>query len=457
MNGWARGARPGGGVSGGGPLATLGSRNPPPGFARRSKVRPVFAPAVLLAAVLPAADWPQFRGPGGQGHAPAAETGLPVEWSDTENVAWAVETPPGWSSPVVVGDRICLTAAEPDGDANTLSALCLGTADGAELWRVDLFEQPGDVSTHSKNSRASPTPVFARLNDGKAAGGSLFVHFGPNATARLDAVDGRVIWERTDIGYEPVHGGGASPVLAETPTGPILFFPCDGGSDPFVVALDAATGETRWRRERPDVGASRTFSFATPLVIEVNGESQIVSPASDQVLAYRPADGSVVWRVDYSGFSVTPRPVFGRGKVFLSTSFMRPTVLAIDPVAAADGPGGATVWDLKRGGPNTPSPLLIGEKLYLVSDNGVASCVDADTGEAVWTERLGGDFSASPTFADGRIYWLGEDGVCTVTAPGRTFEKLAVNRLPGRTLASPAVSGGAVYLRTDAKLYKLAR
>ena len=409
----------------------------------------------LVAASAQAADWPQFRGPGGQGHAPAEETGLPVEWSDSENVAWAVDVPPGWSSPVVVGDRVYLTAAEPDGDGAALSALCLGTADGAELWRAGLFTRPGDASMHPKNSRASPTPVFAELDDGKATGGSLFVHFGPNATARLDAADGRVIWERTDIGYEPVHGGGASPVLAETPDGTILFFPCDGGSDPFVVALDAATGETRWRKPRPDVGASRTFSFATPLVIEVNGELQIISPASDQVLAYRPADGEVIWKANYSGFSVTPRPVHGRGKVFLSTSFMRPTVLAVDPSGTGDVTASAVAWTLKRGGPNTPSPLLIGEELYLVSDNGVASCVDADTGDVIWTERLGGDFSASPVFADGRIYWLDENGKCTVAAPGRTFEKLAVNALPGRTLASPAVSGGAIYLRTDAKMYKL--
>ena len=431
----------------------------------RHALRSLAAVIPLLAAVPPAAgDWPQFRGPTGQGIAPADETGLPIEWSATKNVAWSVETPPGWSSPVVVGDRIFLTAATPvpdDGDGNTLSALCLGATDGAELWRVDLFQQADAVQMHSKNSRASPTPIFAELNDGETTGGSLFVHFGPNATARLDAADGRVVWERTDIGYSPVHGGGASPVLAPTPDGPVLFFPCDGASDPFVVALDPATGETRWRKARPDVGASRTFSFATPLVIEVGGRPQIVSPASDQVLAYAPADGRAVWRATYSGFSVTPRPVYGRGKVFLSTSFMRPTVLAIDPAEAEQGGTGdptdsAVAWELKRGGPNTPSPLLIGGDLYLVSDSGVASCVDAGTGAVVWTQRLGGNFSASPTFADGRIYWLDEDGACTVTAVGREYEELAVNRLPGRTLASPAVSGGAIYLRTDAKLWKLA-
>ena len=417
----------------------------------------------LIAAVFPPADgaaWPQFRGPGGQGHA-AAGADPPVEWGEDRNVAWAVDAPPGWSSPVVADGRIYLTAAEPGGGGDyVLSALCLNFADGAELWRRDLFTQPADAATHSKNSRATPTPTFARLDDGETAAGSLFVHFGPKSTARLDAADGRVIWDRTDIDYAPVHGAGASPVLTGTPGGPVLFFPCDGGADPFVVALDAATGVTRWRAERPDVGASRTFSFATPLVIDVGGEAQIVSPASDQVLAYAPADGRAVWKADYSGFSVTPRPVFGRGKLFLSTSFMRPTVYAIDPAGAGDVTDSAVAWTLKRGGPNTPSPLLVGAELYLVSDNGVASCVDADSGAVVWTNRLGGDFSASPTYVPGgdagpRIYWLDEDGVCTVTAAGREFRKLATNRLPGRTLASPAVVGDALLVRTDERLYRL--
>ena len=437
-------------------------------------LRPALFCLTLAACGPPcgAADWPEFRGPDAQGHAPADETGLPVEWSQSgnaaKNVAWAVDTPPGWSSPVVVGDRVYLTAAsEPEGGEATLSALCLSAADGSILWDVPLFRKSTEERMHKKNSRASPTPVFARLADGKATGGSLFVHFGPGGTARLDAADGSVIWERDDITYPPVHGGGPSPVLVrDVADGPILFFPCDGGEDPFVVALDALTGETRWRKPRPDVGATKTFSFATPLVTDPDGAGplgeQILSPATDQIVAYDPATGEELWAVPYEGFSVTPRPVVGGGKVFLSTSFMRPTVLAIDLARAnAAGPGDdgerAIAWDLTRGGPNTPSPLLIDGRLYLVSDNGVASCVEADTGESVWTERLGGNFSASPTYADGRIYWLDEDGRCTVSAPGDEYRELAVNRLPGRTLASPAISGGAIYVRTDAKLFKLVK
>ncbi|NNJ25042.1 PQQ-binding-like beta-propeller repeat protein [Alienimonas chondri] len=430
--------------------------------------------AALLATTASAADWPQFRGPDAQGHAPVDETGLPVEWSETKNVAWAVDTPPGWSSPVVVGDRVYLTAAsEPQGGEVTLSALCLSTADGSVIWENDLFEKSTEERMHKKNSRASPTPIFARLSDGSAEDGALFVHFGPGATARLKADDGSVVWTRDDIDYPPVHGGGPSPVLVhDLPGGPILFFPCDGGEDPFVIALDARTGETRWKKDRPDVGASKTFSFATPLLFDADGPgpapTQILSQATNQVVAYDAATGDALWAVPYEGFSVTPRPVVGDGNLFLSTGFMRPTVMAIDLQQAAaagppraDGPvdaaGDAIVWDLSRGGPTTPSLLLIDGLLYFVSDNGVASCVEADSGEVVWNERLGGNFSASPTYADGRIYWLDEDGKCTVSAPGREYRELAVNELPGRTLASPAVSGGAIYLRTDSKLFKLAK
>ncbi|MFH5802723.1 PQQ-binding-like beta-propeller repeat protein [Alienimonas sp. DA493] len=435
--------------------------------------------ALTAAAAAPAGDWPEFRGPDAQGHAPADETGLPVEWSETKNVAWAVDTPPGWSSPVVVGDRVYLTAAaEPEDGAATLSALCLSTEDGSVVWETELFRKSTEERMHSKNSRASPTPIFARLADGSAEDGALFVHFGPNATARLKADDGAVVWKRDDIDYPPVHGGGPSPALVQNVEGgPILFLPCDGGEDPFVIALDALTGETKWRKDRPNVGATKTFSFATPLVVQVpsdGGDSdgpadqQILSPATNMIVAYDPADGEELWAVPYEGFSVTPRPVVGHGKVYLSTGFMRPTVLAIDLAEALaagppddDGPvdaaEDAVAWDVSRGGPNTPSPLLIGDLLYFVSDKGVASCVDAQTGEVVWTERLGGNFSASPIYADGRIYWLDEDGRCTVSAPGEEYRELAVNELPGRTLASPAVSGGAIYLRTDETLFKLAK
>lgn len=439
--------------------------------------------AVPLAPAC-AGDWPEFRGPGAQGHAPADETGLPVEWSfvarkAAQNVVWAVDTPPGWSSPVVVGDRVYLTAAAPPrGGEAELSALCLSTEDGSTIWEVPLFEKSTREKLHKKNSRASPTAVYAELGDGRTSpkggrGGSLFVHFGPGGTARLDAADGSVVWSREDITYPPVHGAGASPLLVKDAAGgPVLFFPCDGGTNPFVVALNALTGETRWRKKRPDVGASKTFSFATPLAVDPDGPGpageHILSQATDQVVAYDPASGDALWAVPYSGFSVTPRPVVGRGKAFLSTGFMKPTVMAIDLKRAqaagpptdrgpANGAERAIAWEVARGGPNTPSLLLIDDLLYFVSDNGIASCVEADTGEKVWTERLGGNFSASPTFADGRIYWLNEDGGCTVTTAGRQFRKLAFNQLPGATLASPAISGGAIYLRTDSKLFKLAK
>ena len=414
---------------------------------------------LLLAATASAGNWPQFRGPDGQGHAPADETGLPVEWSAEKNVAWAVDVPGGWSSPVVWGDRIFLTAAVPadaDGPEGTvLSVLCLSTRDGRELWRRDVFRRTAaDDGIHYKNSHASPTPV--------TDGASLWVHFGTHGTARLACGDGRVLWTAAER-YEPRHGPGNSPVLVDPTPDDIstddrlLFVNCDGEDRAFVVAYDAATGAERWRRDRPAVDDPKTFSFATPLAIRVGDDTQIVSPATDQVIAYRAADGEPLWRVGYNGFSVTPRPVYGHGLVYVATSFMRPEVIAIDPTGRGEVTESNVAWSLSKSAPNTPSPLLVGDELYFVSDRGVASCVDAKTGDAYWVERLGGNFSASPTFADGRIYWQDEDGLTVVTAPGTEYRELARNTLPGRTLATLAVSGGAIYLRTDETFYKLVR
>jgi len=172
--------------------------------------------------------------------------------------------------------------------------------------------------------------------------------------------------------------------------------------------------------------------------------------------AYDPQTGREIWRVSYAdGFSNVPRPVYGHGLVYIATGFQQPSLLAV----RADGAGDVTkthiAWTLRRGAPLTPSPLLVGDELYLVSDGGIASCLDAKTGEAHWLQRLGGEYSASPVFVDGRIYFLSEGGVATVIAPGREFHQLARSSLDGETLASMAVSGGSIFIRTDSHLYRL--
>lgn len=391
-----------------------------------------------------AEEWPQFRGPTGQGH--AAATGLPVEWGPQTNVAWRQEIPgSGWSSPVVSGGKIFVTSAIPAEDREQvlfLSALCVDAADGAILWRSDVFEQDltSSPNIHGKNSHASPTPIVS--------GGRLYVHFGHQGTACLDS-QGKVLWRNREVQYAPVHGNGGSPVLVDGK----LIFSCDGASDPFVVALDARDGHVVWRTQR-DTQAARMFSFSTPLVIEVDGARQVVSPGSDVVCAYDPADGREIWRVRYSGYSVIPRPVYAGGLVLVCTGYDSPGLLAIRPDGKGDVTDTHVAWSFKRGVPHCPSLLAVGQELYMVSDRGAATCLDLASGEVHWQQRVGGNFSASPLYAQGRIYLQSEDGEGIVLAAGRKFEVLQRNPLGERTLASYAVADGALLVRSEKHLYR---
>ncbi len=395
---------------------------------------------------LRAENWPQFRGPDGQGHTSARS--LPTQWSDTQNVAWKQDLPgEGWSSPVVWDNRIYLTTAVPSQtvkDEYSLRALCLAGETGKIVWDVEVFKQtPQDTQRiHSKNSHASPTPV----TDGRR----LFVHFGAQGTAAL-SLAGEILWKNEDLDYSMVHGNGGSPVLVEG----LLVFSCDGSQNPFVVALDHETGKIRWKKNRPPVSNRKKFSFSTPLVIEVDGQKQIISPATDQVIAYRPRDGAEIWTVGYEGYSIIPRPVFGQGLVFLSTSYQSPVAMAISPEGTGDLPAANIAWKIRRAAPHTPSMLLVGSEIYMVSDRGIATCADAKTGKVHWQERLGGNYSASPLYGDGKIYFQSEEGEGIVIRAGRTFEELARNHMNSRTLASYAVIGSDFLIRAESALYRI--
>jgi len=249
-----------------------------------------------------------------------------------------------------------------------------------------------------------------------------------------------------------VHGTGGSPVLVND----LLVISCDGGDVQFVVGLDKRTGKVRWKTDRDGLVSVKHFAFATPLAIETSRGQQVVSPGPDQVVSYDPKNGKALWHSRYKGgYSLVPRPVFGKGLVYVCSGYDSPILFAIRPEGKGDVTDTHVAWSVKKGVPHNPSPLLVGDELYLVSDRGIASCLDAATGEEIWQERVGGNYSASPIFADGRIYLLNEDGGTTVVAAGREFKELAKNQLEGRTLASPAVSGHAIYLRTDTHLYRI--
>ena len=396
---------------------------------------------LLLPLAVQAQEWPQFRGPEGQGLSKV--TSAPVKWSDSSpNVKWKVAIDGlGWSSPVVQENHVWLTTATEGG--KSLRAVCVDAAAGKILHNVEVFHVDSPGPKHGKNSFASPTPVLDKDR--------VYVHFGPNGTACL-ATDGKVLWKQQSLKYNPVHGAGSSPVLV----GEALMFTCDGVESPYLIALDRKTGNPRWKAAREPNPDQKKFSFCTPLPIEVGKTIQVVSPFAGGVTSYDPATGRPIWYVRYAnGYSVVPRPVYGHGMIYLSTGFDTPAILAI----RVDGKGDVTeshvAWKLDKGAPRNSSPLLVGDELYIVSDQGVASCIEAKTGKVHWQERIGGNFSASPTFAAGNLYFVSEEGVTTVVKPGTTFTQVAKNELKAKTFASPAPIEGAMFFRTEKELLRI--
>jgi outer membrane protein assembly factor BamB len=407
--------------------------------------------SVCFAAAARAAEWPQFRGPTGQGL--AGDARLPSHWDGGKNRVWTVQPPgTGWSSPIVAGDRIFLTSAipvpgtggEPDHD---LAVLALDAATGEPIWRCDLFRQKASEAPriHKKNSHASPTPVF---EDGR-----IYAHFGHMGTGCVDARDGRVLWSTRQHAYAPVHGNGGSPVLA----GDLLVFTADAASDPAVIALRKRDGKTAWRTPRQSA-ANRSFSFCTPLVIDNGGRPQIIAPGSGVVQALNPRDGSEIWRVHYGqGYSVVPRPVFAGGLLYICTGYDKPELLAIrvTPDLRGDVTDSAVAWTQGKYIPHNPSPLWHDGKLYLLADNGILSCLDAATGEPFFQERCTGPASASPLLAGGLLYLTDERGMTAVVEPGTGLKIVARNDLEERVLASPVPLGSDLLLRTETALHRI--
>ncbi|MDX1926494.1 MAG: PQQ-binding-like beta-propeller repeat protein [Pirellulaceae bacterium] len=395
-----------------------------------------------------AEDWPEFRGPNGQGIYAAKE--LPLKWSKTEGVKWRTELPGnGWSSPIVVKGIVYVTAAvpvtqganeKPDLD---LMLMMIDVQSGKLLKSVKIFTQSGADSPgiHSKNSHASPTPLVDEDR--------LYLHFGHQGTACTD-LQGKILWSNKELSYPPVHGNGGSPVVADK----LLIFSRDGADISEVTALDKMTGKVVWKRER-DVPADKKFSFCTPLVLEAAGKKQLILPGSNVVQSLVPETGEEIWRLTYDGYSVIPRPIYADGLVFVCTGYNRPSLLAIDPTGTGDVTTTHLKWKSDANVPHTPSLVASGGKIFMVSDKGIASGVESATGKEVWKERIGGNFSASPLLVGDRMYMLSEEGDATILQVGDTPTELAKNKLTERCLASPAIVGNDLLIRSANALYRV--
>ena len=421
---------------------------------------------LLVAAGLAAwgADWPRFRGPDGMGVAEGARP--PVKWSATENVAWKATVPGvGWSSPVVVGDRVYLTTAVSSGpieemkkglyfggnrgkvtDEHRFLAIALDAGTGKVVWERELWRGVPPGSRHLKNSFASETPV--------ADGERIYFYFGQIGLFALDRT-GKIVWTLRNEPVETRYGWGtaASPVVHKGR----IYIVNDNDSASYLMAVDAKTGKVIWRVARPD----EKSNWSTPFVWEHDGTAEIVTTGTVKNRSYD-LDGKLLWEMGGMSSIAIPTPMAKHGLLYLTSGYVgdenRP-VFAIRPGARGVVGEKHIAWKLPQAGPYNPTPLLYGDYYYTLLDRGFFTCHDARTGKEIYGKQRidpgAGAFTASPVAANGKIYLLSEDGDTFVVEAGAEFKVMGKNSLDEMTMATPAVAGDALFIRTVSKVYKI--
>jgi outer membrane protein assembly factor BamB len=407
----------------------------------------LFTTLTLAAAVFAGDNWPRFRGPTGDGHADAKK--LPVTWSETENVVWKTAIHyRGWSSPVVWGDQVWLTTATEDG--RQMFAVCLDRATGKIVHDLKVFEvAKPDPLNNKSNTYASPTPVIEE--------GRVYVHFGSYGTMCLDTKTGKEIWSRRDLKCDHWRGPASSPILYRD----LLILTFDGYDVQYLAALDKTTGKTVWKTDRNfDYTAIKNNgdlkkAYATPNVVTVDGKPQLLTASALWSAAYDPQTGTELWRVQHGGMNTAVTPLFGDGKVFVCTSDGGLQLVAMRPDGHGDVTATHIAWSLGKNVPNRSSPILVDDRLYMANGSGVLSCVDIKAGKVLWTERVNGAYWASPVYAAGRLYLFNDSGTGYVGEVSPAWKKLAENKLDEGCMASPAVAGESLFVRTKTHLYRI--
>ena len=401
---------------------------------------------LVLAGWAPAGEnWPQFRGPTLDGQTDAAE--LALTWSETTGVVWKTAIHDrGWSSPVIQGDQIWLTTATRDG--KQLFAICVDRGTGKIVHDVKLFDVRTPQKINSLNSYASPTPAVEP--------GRVYVHFGTYGTACLDTATGKKVWARSDLNCDHSMGPGSSPLLM----GKLLILTLDGMDVQYLVALDKTTGETVWKTSRSTnfgtIDGDYRKAYSTPTIVDVAGRKQLVSSGAGAAFAYDPATGKEIWTCRYKGgYSNVSRPILAGGLVLVNSGFNKARLIAVRPDGRGDVTETHVAWQVTKSVPVKPSVAVVDGLIFMTSDTGALTCIEAKTGRMLWTERIGGRFSASPVIAGKRIYFCDDRGTTTVIEASRQYKKLAVNTLDAGCMASAAVAGKAIFLRTKTHLYRI--
>ena len=394
------------------------------------------------------ANWPDWRGPTGDGRSDA--TDLPLNWSEAENIVWKTRIHDlGYSTPVVWGDQVWLTTAPKNG--RTLYAVCIDLNSGRVVHDVEVFHPKKPQRIHAYNSYATPSAVVEQ--------GRTYVHFGTFGTACLDSETGNVLWRRDDLNCDHMQGPVSSPVLFED----LLIVHLEGIDVQFFAALNTKTGHTVWRVDRPkelynnDVEPVYRKAYHTPVLVEVEGKTQLVSNGALLVSGHEPRTGKELWRAKYRDDNTISRIVSGHGIFFVNCGGPpnAPHLWAIRQGGAGDVTDTHVVWKMTEDVPLESSPVLVGDLLYTLTVRGLLICKKAVTGKTVWSKSLPGQYGASPLYADGRIYICSKQGKTTVIKPGREYHELAVNEIDGGHWASPAVAGKSLLLRTKTHLYRV--
>lgn len=423
----------------------------------RAALKTVLLVPVCLLACNPAqaeTAWPMFRGAQSDGSAVGAR--LPLHWSETENVRWKTEIPhQGWSTPVVRENRIWLTGATKEG--TEFFVFCVDAESGKLLISKKVFhcDDPEPLG-NAVNGYASPSPAVEN--------GRVYIHFGSYGTVCLDAQTGTPLWQRDDLKCRHYRGPGSSPILYNN----LLILTFDGVDVQYVTALESATGKTVWRTDReiqwndldengqPKREGDFRKGFTTPIVIDACGAPQLISPASTTLFAYDPATGKEIWRTRNAAHTPAVSPLFADGLVLAVTGHGAAEMWAIRPDGKGDVTDSHIAWKISgKEVPQTPTPVAVNGLLYMPSDRGALSCIEIETGKTLWRENLGGSHIASPVHNGEHIFFFSTSGKTTVIRAGRTFEKLAENKLDDGFMASPAVDGNALILRTKTRLYRI--
>jgi outer membrane protein assembly factor BamB len=398
---------------------------------------------ILLIPAFGAAaeDWPMWRGPRNDGR--SSETGIPLHWDATQNIAWKIPIPGrGHSSPIVFGDRIFLTTCIEAEQRRLL--LCLDRRDGHTLWQRDVLIAPLEKK-HNLNNFASATPA----TDGKHVW-VTFLAF-PIVHIYCYDIDGNPIWDKSPGQFRSQHGWSAAPILYDDK----VIVNCDQDAVAYIVALDRITGEERWRIDRPN----RTRSYCNPIIADTpdghgGTRRQMVLTGSKSVASYDPDSGRQWWVLDGPTEQFVASPVYTDGVFFITGGFPTFHMMGID----SGGSGNITdtphvLWHDPHSGAYVPSAVGDGKYVFVVSDEGQATCLEARTGKRLWSQRIGKHYRPSAVWAEGRVYFLGDDGEMTVVKSSPAYEALAKNALEEDCFASPAISRGQMFIRAVGHLY----